>query len=143
VGTSVGDGDWTLDRCPPRFPRPRLRLSGQRGGAITDSESLGISTPTEAVNQVAFGQSFTDEDGIVITVAAPTLYQSNSSAAVGAGSARHFDTAKGVGFAGQTLPPGKRQTFTAAFGLPSRSTEFRIQVDPSYGHEPVFFVGQA
>lgn len=153
-------------------------LSGQGGAAVTGSERPGASIPTEAVNQVSFGQSFTYEDGIIITVAAPTSYQPSSSAAVGVslvravamevtvanGTAkpldlstvnlqaaagdqageRVFDAAKSVGFAGQTLPPGKRQTFTVAFGFPSESTELRVQVNPSwYGHQPVFFVGQA
>ena len=155
-------------------------LSGQGGAPITGSERPGVSTPTEVVNQVAFGQSFTYEDGIIITVAAPTPYQPSSTAAVGARASlvravamevtvtngtvkpldlsavdiqaaagdqageRVFDAAKNVGFAGQTLPPIKRQTFTVVFGFPSEPTELRVQINPSwFGHQPVFFVGQA
>jgi hypothetical protein len=46
-------------------------LSGQGGAAVTGSDRPGRPAPTEAVNQVAFGQSFTYEDGTIITVAAP------------------------------------------------------------------------
>jgi hypothetical protein len=57
-----------------------------------------------------------------------------------------FDSAKGIGGSPpQTLPPGQRQTFSVAFGLPSASTtDLRVQVNPSpYGYQPVFYMGQA
>lgn len=152
-------------------------LSGQGGIAATGSDRLGRSAPTEAINQAAFGQSLTYEDGTIITVAAPVPYQPSSTAAISAASARAvamrvtvtngtakplslagvslqaatgdqaaeqiFDSAKGVGMPSQTLPPGTRQTFTVAFGVPSVSTEFRVQAIPGwFGYQPVFFVGQ-
>ena len=86
-------------------------LAGQGGAAVTGSNRPGISAPTEAVNQVAFGQSFTYEDGTIITIAAPLPYQPSSSAAIGAGSARAVamrvtvtnGTAKPLSLAGLSL----------------------------------------
>jgi hypothetical protein len=55
-----------------------------------------------------------------------------------------FDSAKGLdGTPSQTLPPGQRQTFTVAFGLPSAGpTDFRVQINPSmFGYQPVFYTG--
>lgn len=56
-----------------------------------------------------------------------------------------FDSAKSMhGPPSQTLPPGQRQTFTVAFGLPSgERTDFRVQINPSmFGYQPVFYTGQ-
>jgi hypothetical protein len=55
-----------------------------------------------------------------------------------------FDSAKGLdGTPSQTLPPGQRQTFTVAFGLPyAGPTDFRVQINPSmFGYQPVFYTG--
>jgi hypothetical protein len=174
---AVALGIWGMTIVFGTFDKIGKGLSGQGGAAVTGSDRPGMSAPTEAVNQVAFGQSFTYEDGAIIAVAAPVPYQPSSTSAIGAGSARAvamsvtvtngtakplslagvslqaaagdqaaeqiFDSAKGVGMSSQTLPPGKRQTFTVAFGVPSGPTEFRVQATPSwFGYQPVFFVGQ-
>lgn len=55
-----------------------------------------------------------------------------------------IDTAKGVeGLQSQTLPPGTRQTFTVAFGIPAGHGDFRVQVEPNlFDYQPVFFTGK-
>ena len=144
---------------------------GGQGGTIT-----GQQTPSDTVQLLTFGQSFTYQDGTMITVAPPTRYQPSSTASTTAprsvamqvtitnGAAKPlnlvlvsmqatageqaveqvFDSAKGLdGTPSQTLPPGQRQTFTVAFGLPSAApTDLRVQINPSmFGYQPVFYTG--
>jgi hypothetical protein len=153
-------------------------LSGQ-GGTVGRSGGSGQQASNDAAQHIPFGQSFTYEDGTVVTIAAPTSYQPSSTALVGSGAARAvamnvtvtngtvkplnlalmsiqatageqaveqvYDTAKSIGGTpSQTLPPGKRQTFTVVFGLPSEPTELRVEVHPGlFSYQPAFFTGQA
>jgi hypothetical protein len=48
---------------------------GGQGGTIS-----GQQAPSDTVQQLTFGQSFTYQDGTMITVAPPTLYQPSSTA---------------------------------------------------------------
>ncbi|MGH3785863.1 MAG: hypothetical protein ACRDRG_04780 [Pseudonocardiaceae bacterium] len=152
-------------------------LDGQGGVANGDP---GVTTPSagETVNQVAFGQAFTYEDGTVIAIGPPAPYKPSSSAAMSPtadravavevtvtnGTAKPldliavslqatagereagqvYDSTKGItGVPSQTLPPGKRQTFTVVFELPAGPTELRVQARPGwFGYQPVFFTGQ-
>jgi hypothetical protein len=139
----------------------------------------GQQEPSGTPQQLTFGQSFTYEDGTVVTVAPPVPYQPSSTAFIAGGAARSvamkvaitngttkpldlsgvgiqatageqaveevFDSEKGLhGPPPQTLLQGQRQTFTVAFGLPSRErTGFRVQINPSwFGYQPVFYTGQ-
>ncbi|MCA1677144.1 MAG: hypothetical protein LC799_34850, partial [Actinobacteria bacterium] len=153
-------------------------IGGSAGNPAAVSEpQAGDSAP----QQLTFGQSFTYDDGMVVTIDSPTRYQPSASAFI-AGDAttrsvavkvtvvngtskpldligvsvqatagdqvaeQVFDSVKGVsGSPPQTLPPGQRQTFTVAFGLPSADpTDLRVQVNPSlFGYQPVFYMGQA
>jgi hypothetical protein len=152
-------------------------LSGQ-GGTVGRVGGSGQQASNDAAQHIPFGQSFTYEDGTVVTIAAPTSYQPSSTALVGSGAARAvamkvtvtngtvkplslalvsiqatageqaveqvFDSAQGIGGTpSQTLPSGKRQTFTVVFGLPPGPTELRVEVHPGlFNYQPVFFTGQ-
>lgn len=112
--------------------------------------TVTVPAPYQPSSSAAIGAGSARTVAMKVTVTNGTakplnLAGVNIQAAAGDQAAeRVFDTAKGVGFAGQTLPPGKRQTFTVAFGLPDGSSELRVQANPSwFGYEPVFFVGQA
>lgn len=44
-----------------------------------------------------------------------------------------IDSARGIiGYRTQTLPPGIRQTYTVAFGVPAGHADFRVQVEPGW-----------
>jgi hypothetical protein len=53
-----------------------------------------------------------------------------------------IDVEKGIGIQSQTLPPGARQVFTIAFGVPAGHSDFRAQVEPGFFDQPAFFVGE-
>lgn len=53
-----------------------------------------------------------------------------------------IDVEKGIGTQSQTLPPGARQVFTIAFGVPAEHSDFRVQVEPGFLDQPAFYVGK-